>query len=191
MTLFQRTLAASAVAATLAAALTLPAFAQGPVPTQEAMGATTATAAPQAHRHGAMKERHQAHQAQRLADLKAKLQITPAQEAAWTTFTAALQPAERPAGMDRQALQSLPTPERIDRMRALRAEHMAAMDRRGDATKAFYAQLSPTQQQAFDAFRPHRGQHGQHGHKGRHHGGMEGMGGHGGHQGHHGQRTPS
>ena len=34
--------------------------------------------------------------AKRLAELKAKLNITPTQEGAWTTFTAAMQP---PAGM--------------------------------------------------------------------------------------------
>lgn len=44
----------------------------------------------------------------------------------------------------------LPTPERIDKMKALRSQHMSdmttAMDKRGEATKALYAALTPEQQ---------------------------------------------
>ena len=49
----------------------------------------------------------------------------------------------------------LTTPERIDKMRTLRAQRMtemnAAMDKRGDATKTFYAALNATQKKVFDA----------------------------------------
>ena len=48
----------------------------------------------------------------------------------------------------------LTTPERIDKMKELRAQHLgemtAAMDKRGEATKAFYAVLTPDQQKVFD-----------------------------------------
>ena len=93
----------------------------------------------------------------RLAALKAKLKLTPAQEGAWTTYTAAMKP---PADLlakraEHDELAKLPTPERIDKMKALRNQHMAdmtaAMDKRGDATKAFYATLTPEQQKTFDA----------------------------------------
>jgi hypothetical protein len=47
-------------------------------------------------------------------------------------------------------MQKLTTPERIDRMRAQRAQRDAAMDARSDAVKAFYAQLQPEQQRTFD-----------------------------------------
>jgi Spy/CpxP family protein refolding chaperone len=92
-----------------------------------------------------------------LADLKAKLKITASQEAAWTAFTDAMKP---PADMmdkrpDRAEMDKLPTPERIDKMRALHKEHMtameAAMDKRAEATKTFYAALSPEQKKTFDA----------------------------------------
>jgi Spy/CpxP family protein refolding chaperone len=95
--------------------------------------------------------------ARHLADLKAKLKITASQEAAWTTFTEAMQPpadmmAKRP---DRAELDKLPTPERIDKMRALHKEHMvameAAMDKRAEATKTLYNALSPEQKKTFDA----------------------------------------
>ena len=105
-----------------------------------------------------------------LADLKQKLQISASQEAAWTSFANAMQP---PATMqqrpDRQALGTMTTPERLDQMRAMRDRRNAEMDRRADATKAFYAQLSAEQKKTFDAetarMFSHRGGHG-----GRHHG---------------------
>ena len=111
----------------------------------------------------------QAGMARRQADMKAKLGITADQEGAWSSFTAALQPPARPmpAG-PRAELDKLTTPERIDKMRALRAERLAQMqaemDRRGEATKAFYAALRPDQKMVFDA------EHQMHG--GGHHGGM-------------------
>jgi Spy/CpxP family protein refolding chaperone len=102
--------------------------------------------------------RMQARMDQRQAVLKAQLKLTAAQEPAWTTFTAALKP---PASMmnrqrpDPVEMAKLSTPERIDKMRTLRAQHMsdmtAAMDQRGEATKAFYAVLTPEQQKVFDA----------------------------------------
>ncbi len=115
----------------------------------------------------------QAWLAKRQAELKAKLNITPAQEGAWAAYTAAMQPPARGARLtpeQRAEFDKLTTPERIDKMRALRnqrmAEMAAAMDQRGDATKAFYAALSPEQQKTFDAEHKKHGPHG--GRDGRH-----------------------
>ena len=136
-------------------------------------------------RHGAhaMTGRHdpakmQAWIARRQAALKAKLQVTPAQESAWTSFTAAMQP---PVGMGQRATSGqraefdrLTTPQRIDKMREMRTQRMttmnAAMEKRGEATKSFYAALSPEQQKVFDAETLRMGGRG-----GRHHheGGMQ------------------
>ena len=99
------------------------------------------------------------------------------QEAAWTTFTAAMKP---PAAMmtnrpDHAALATLPTPERIDKMKAFHTQRMAdmsaAMSQRGEAAKAFYAVLTPEQQKVFDVstakFYGQEGRKGGHmGHKG-------------------------
>ena len=123
-------------------------------------------APPQHGRHydpAKMAERMNRH----LADLKQKLQITASQENAWNSFTAAMQPSgmQRP---DRQALAAMTTPERIDQMRAMRDRRNAEMDRRAEATKAFYAQLTPEQKKTFDAetARMRQGHmHGQHGPK--------------------------
>jgi hypothetical protein len=131
---------------------------------------------------------HQERIEKRQAALKAKLKITPAQEGAWTTFTAAMKP---PAGgmmgmrhdpKVKADMDKLTTPERIDKMRALRAEHMttmnAEMDKRGAATKAFYAVLSSEQKAVFDAVAMHGGRHGGHG-MGGDHGGRGERGEHG------------
>ena len=101
--------------------------------------------------------RMQAHMEKRQAALKTQLKLTPAQEGAWTTFTVAMKPpadlmAKRP---DPAEMAKFPTPERIDKIKSLRAQHMAdmtaAMDKRGEATKVFYATLTPEQQKVFDA----------------------------------------
>lgn len=110
--------------------------------------------------------------------LKAKLKLTPAQEGAWTSFTASMQPPAQ--GQDHAAqmadLAKLSTPERIDRMRTLRSQHMtemnAQMDKRGEATKAFYAALTPEQQKVFDAETARMMQGGGPRGHGPHHGGM-------------------
>lgn len=101
----------------------------------------------------------------RSADLKAKLKITAAQEGAWTTFTAAMKPSDtmRSQRPDRAEMDKLTTPERIDKMRSLRAQHLtdmnAAMDQRDDATKTFYAQLSAEQKKVFDSEYARMGHH--------------------------------
>ena len=172
-------------AAAVAAALALPVLAQPQQQQQQQPAATGAPASSTAAPHGgprhhrAQREQHRhaqpgdraQHHARRLAALKEQLQLTPAQEPAWTAFTAAVQPGERKARLDRQGMEQLTTPERIDRMRALRAQRAAEADRRGDATKAFYAALTPAQQKTFDARAL------------RHHARMDGHRG-GGHRGH-------
>jgi periplasmic protein CpxP/Spy len=127
---------------------------------------------------------HQEHMAERMAkrqaELKAKLKITPAQEGAWTTFTAAMKPPANMAGgmgmmhhdpKMKAEMDKLTTPERIDKMQAMRAERMktmsAEMDKRGAATKAFYVVLSSEQKAVFDAVAMHAGEHGGKGDHGR------------------------
>lgn len=85
------------------------------------------------------------------AALKARLKITPEQEAAWTAFTESAKPAAGVAPRpDPAEMDKLTTPERIDRMRALRNERQAAMDKHADAVKTFYAVLTPEQKKVFD-----------------------------------------
>jgi hypothetical protein len=87
----------------------------------------------------------------RLEFFKFKLKITPAQEGAWSTWTAAMKPTgARPQRPDRAEFERMTTPERIDRIRAMRATRQAEMDKRFDATKVLYAQLNPDQRKVFD-----------------------------------------
>lgn len=147
-----------------------------------------------------MQEQMQGHRqeraAKRSATLKTKLKITAAQEGAWTTFSTAMKPpANGMGGMGmrhdpalRAEMDKLTTPERIDKMRTLRQQRMttmnAEMDKRADATKAFYGVLSSEQKAVFDAVAM-QGGHGRHGGRGEH-GGMTGghRGGMGDNQGH-------
>lgn len=92
-----------------------------------------------------------------MAEVKTKLKLTAEQESAWTTFTAAMKPADRQQMKrpDPAEMAKLSTPERMDAMRKLHSERQAemnaAMDKRHDAIKTFYATLSAEQQKVFDA----------------------------------------
>lgn len=173
------------LATAVLAALSLPGWAQSDAaapaaaapaavsaPAAEAAAPPAARSGPRAQRGGPgyQKQRHyrqhramhseqraanwQERRAQHHAQLKEQLRLTPTQEAAWTEFTAAMEPA-RHARLGWEGMEQLTTPERVDRMRALRLQHAAEADRRGEAVKAFYAQLNPEQQKTLDAH--HRG----------------------------------
>ena len=152
------------------------------MPTNVQGDAGTTATAPAFSSRGERMGRHdpakmQAYVSKRQAEMKAKLKITTAQEAAWTTYTVSMQPqarmGDRATTEQRAEFDKLTTPQRIDKMREMRIQRItemaAAMDKHGEATKTFYAVLSPEQQKLFDAEHKMRG--GQHG--GGHHGGME------------------
>ncbi|MGI9132728.1 MAG: Spy/CpxP family protein refolding chaperone [Rhodoferax sp.] len=108
--------------------------------------------------HGPMDPaKMQAMAARRAADLKARLKLGAEQEGAWNTFIAAMMPTPRKAENcpDRAELDKLSTPERIDRMHALRTQRMgewnAALDKREETAKVFYATLNAEQKKVFDA----------------------------------------
>jgi hypothetical protein len=136
-----------------------------------ALPATTAQAAPA----NAKSSRPHMDRTQRLAELKQKLRLDASQEGAWNNFTAAQQRPARPAGqarMDRAEFAKLPTPQRLEHMQARQAERSARFAQRIEATRSFYAALSPEQQKTFDAETIHAGHRGGHGHP--HHGPREG-----------------
>ncbi|WP_395349559.1 Spy/CpxP family protein refolding chaperone [Variovorax sp. UC122_21] len=161
------------------------AFAQTPSPTTAAPTAAVAQAdgtAPQRKAHAEHKrmdpakrlERMQEHRAKRLAALKDKLKLNASQESAWSSYTSATQPpGPRPDGqrMTRADFAKLTTPQRIERMQARQAERSAMFAKRADATKSFYAALTPEQQKTFDAESMHFGGH--RFHRGGHHGGPD------------------
>ena len=147
----------SLIAAGLTMALGSTAFAQsGPMPGSmpgPMAGAGMQQAQPMhEHMHEPMCEHMGERHARHLAELKTRLKLGADQEAAWKTFTDAMQPpAAPPARADRAAMDKLTTPERIDQMQALHAQRDAEMKKRGDATKTFYASLNAEQKKTFDA----------------------------------------
>jgi protein CpxP len=98
-----------------------------------------------------MRARLQEHRGQRIADIKAKLKLSPEQEGAWTAYIAAMKPPANVQRPNRADIDKLTTPERLDKMRELRKLREAEMDKREDATRAFYASLSAEQKKTFDA----------------------------------------
>ncbi|MHB1124092.1 MAG: Spy/CpxP family protein refolding chaperone [Ramlibacter sp.] len=157
------------LAATALALFGLGAGAQAPQPAVVAPGPATAMQG-----HYPMMQHRLEHQQQRAAQrqtrLKQILQITPAQEGAWSTWIASRQAGKPFRRGQRAEFDQLTTPERIDRMRTRRAARVAEADRRGEATKAFYAALTPAQQKAFDALQAERGFRRGAGHRGHHRG---------------------
>ncbi len=178
MTAFSRQRIPSLLSAGLLAALAFGASAQT-APAPDAAGAQRPTPAAQAqpqqqqsaqrHDPAQRMERMRQHRAQRLAALKQKLGLSAAQEASWNTFTNALQPPAAPR-MDRAAARAeferMTTPQRLERMQARQSERAERFARRAEATRAFYATLTPEQQKTFDAQTLPAGGHGEHGFRG-------------------------
>ncbi len=125
---------------------------------------------PEMHRmsQSKMDEMHAKHS----AELKAKLKITAAQEANWTSFSNAMKPPARAAkpAFDQSEWAKLSTPERLDKMKTLRNEHLAArnaeMEQRDQAIKTFYGTLTAEQKKVFDSefarMKDHRGEMARH-----------------------------
>jgi len=110
--------------------------------------------------------KREAHRAERLSGLKAKLDLAPEQEAAWNIFSSASQIGMHRMGGDRkemrEAFAKLSTLERMDRMQARLEMRRVKMAERAEVIKAFYTQLTPEQQKVFDAEampKRHRGHH--------------------------------
>lgn len=178
----QRRMGAIVAATALSGALALPAWAQsaGTPPATPAASSAKAECGPQ-RMHGHHHKRHGSagghharseadraqHHAARMEHLKTLLQLQPAQQAAWEKYVAALQPQARPTQADSanaKPLRDMTTPERIELRQQLRKARDAAAQQRDNATKAFYASLTPQQQKAFDALHhAGPGKHGKHG----------------------------
>lgn len=173
MTYLRHSFTSAAVAAALLASLSLPSQAQDTATAPAAVPATALTS-PMSPEHRAQHHRekrvdHAAHKQKRLDRLKTELQLSAQQQDAWTQYLAALQTDKAATRMDRQAFAKLTTPQRVDAVNERHAQRAAQLKQRGDATKAFYAQLNAQQQQSFDKASLHmlHGKHArQHGHPG-------------------------
>ncbi|MCZ8252848.1 MAG: Spy/CpxP family protein refolding chaperone [Hylemonella sp.] len=138
--------------AVLAAILTTSALAvlaqpAGSPPPEGGPGMQQSESEHRAHRQ----ERMKAHMAQRAAELKADLKLTPEQESGWNAYLAAMKPPAPAARPQRDDIAKLSTPERLDKMREMRQQREAEFDKRDAATRSFYASLSAEQKKTFDA----------------------------------------
>lgn len=153
-------------------------------PTTAAPTTTTAKpAAPTAEQRDQQRAERMARMQQKMAErqaaFKAELKLTPEQEPAWNAFIARTHQARPARHGSREDWSSLTTPQRLDKMQALKAERDAAMAKRVDAIKSFYASLNADQQKVFDSKHlsgfQRAGMHRGHGHRHQHHGGHPGM----------------
>jgi Spy/CpxP family protein refolding chaperone len=98
-----------------------------------------------------MRERMKERMLKRAQELKAKLKLSPEQQPAWESYMAAMKPSGLVVRPSPAEMEKLTTPERLDKMREMRQQRDAEMDRRIEATKAYYATLTPEQRTIFDA----------------------------------------
>ena len=130
-------------------------------------------------------QRMQQRAERRAGQLRAVLQLRADQEPALQAFLTALRPPQdmgghrmgghRMGGEGMDPMASMTTPQRLDMMAQRMEQHQRMAQTRAAATRRFYAQLSPTQQAAFDALPMRPGMGGPRGgHRGR---GGPGMGG--------------
>jgi hypothetical protein len=105
----------------------------------------------------------------RLEKLHADLKLAPEQEAAWKAWSDPIRQQSAAMGdrmKERESMQKLPAPERMEKMLERMKEHQQKMEGHLGATRAFYNQLSAEQKKVFDAFRPFGGQRGERGGRG-------------------------
>ena len=86
----------------------------------------------------------------RQARLHDALKLSTGQQRAWEAYQSAMKPQPRAMQGERQPVAGLSAPDRMQRRIDAGKLRLARMEARLAATKAFYAQLTPEQQKAFD-----------------------------------------
>lgn len=113
---------------------------------------------------------HHRHHVDRLAQLKAQLKITAAQEPAWNAFAAAMQamrpqlPEASPAKTQAGKGQLMPAPERFEQMAERAAQRAGRARDLANAMKKLYEELTPVQRAIVDTHMADM-RHGMHHHR--------------------------
>jgi protein CpxP len=144
-----RSILRAALAGALAAPLALAAVSYAQAPSQRPQ-----PPAGMAERHGPGPAEREARMTERMTAI---LQLRPDQQQALQAYVAALRPPggpQTPMGADGESRREMTTPERLDLMVAHIDRFRTHLTQVAAATRTFYAQLSPSQQQAFDALAP-------------------------------------
>jgi hypothetical protein len=115
-----------------------------------AQNTTAPNDTPRADRMQKMRSQKAERHSQHLTDLKSKLNLQAAQEPAWNSFTQSMQHPARMDQPERAKFEKMTTPERLDQLQTVKLERDARMQKRNDATRAFYATLNADQKQVFD-----------------------------------------
>jgi Spy/CpxP family protein refolding chaperone len=110
-----------------------------------------------AAKHAQMHAKWGERAAKREQKLHDTLKLTPAQEASWSTYRAAIKPAARAERGARADWKALPAPERMAKRIDMAKEHLAVMESQLGATTTFYGTLTPEQKKLFDANSMQRG----------------------------------
>ena len=103
----------------------------------------------------------------RLETLKTDLKLNATQETAWTEWADKIKRDHKDREEKHKNVESwdsLPAPDRMEKMLAFSKEHIVIQEERLAATKTFYATLSPEQRTTFD--KEFNFEH--HGHSGKH-----------------------
>lgn len=101
-----------------------------------------------------------ARSAARQQQLHDALALSTTQQAAWSSYSAAIKPQPRGQRIERAAMAAMPAPQRIEQRLDMARQRMAAMQARLAATTRFYAVLTPEQKKVFDATTVGHGQRG-------------------------------
>ena len=94
----------------------------------------------------------------RLDNLSKKLNLTPAQQAAWANYSSAMlklaqeraQEMEKRRSADRSKLGDMSAPERLENMATRMRAGAERLSKLASDTKTFYAELNPAQKTIFD-----------------------------------------
>jgi protein CpxP len=119
--------------------------------------------------HAAKMEQRVAKMEERVAKrqdaLHEKLNLSAAQETAWTTFTATNKPGARWERPDRAAMKAMSAPQRMEKRIAMSKERIVRQETRLADLTTFYSVLTAEQKKTFDANMQGRQYDERHGHQ--------------------------
>ncbi len=87
---------------------------------------------------------------EKMHQLHDRLMLNPQQEKSWLTFSEQMKNEDHHKEWDKQKMNALPTPERLDLMMAHMKKRQERMESHIKSIKSFYAQLSAEQKKSFD-----------------------------------------
>ena len=100
--------------------------------------------------HEGWKVKHAQMVEEKMHQLHERLKLNPQQEKSWLMFSEQVKNEDHHKECDRQKIDSLSTPERLDLMMSHMKKRQERMESHIKAVKTFYAQLTAEQKKSFD-----------------------------------------